>query len=50
MIYARLMLKRFEVGLNNFANPFLETIQPCKTKDILISLIILLAAFAAFAS
>jgi hypothetical protein len=50
MIYARLMLKRFEVGLNNFANPFLETLQPCKTKDILIGLIILLTAFAALAS
>jgi len=50
MTYARLMLKRCEVGLNNFANPFLETLQPCKTKDILIGLIILLAAFAAFAS
>jgi len=50
MNYARLMLKKFEVGLNNFANPFLETLQPCKTKDILIGLIILLTAFAAFAS
>jgi hypothetical protein len=50
MIYARLMLKRFEARLNNFANPFLEILQPCKTKDVLIGLIILLAAFAAFAS
>jgi hypothetical protein len=50
MTYARLMLKRFEVGLNNFANPFLETLQPYKTKNIFIGLIILLAAFAAFAS
>ena len=50
MTYARLMLKRFEVGLNNFASPFLETLQPCKTKDIFIGLVILLAAFAAFAS
>jgi hypothetical protein len=50
MVYARLMLRRFEVGLNNFANPFLETLQPCKTKDILIGLIILLVAFAIFTS
>jgi hypothetical protein len=50
MIYARLMLKRFEVGRNNFANPFLETLQPYKTKNIFIGLIILLAAFAALAS
>jgi hypothetical protein len=50
MIYVRLMLKRFEVGLNNFANPFLETLQPCKTKDILIGLVIFLSAFAVFAS
>ena len=50
MTYAKPVLERFEVGLNNFANPFLETLQPCKTKDILIGLVILLAAFAAFAS
>lgn len=50
MIYARLMLKRFEAKLNDFANPFLEILQPCKTKDALIGLIIFLTAFAAFAS
>jgi hypothetical protein len=50
MIYVRLMLKRFEARLNNFANPFLEILQPCKTKDILIGLIILLAASTALAS
>jgi hypothetical protein len=50
MTYAKLMLKRFEARLHNFANPFLETIQPCKRKDILIGLIIFLTAFAALAS
>jgi hypothetical protein len=50
MTYARPMLKRFEVGLNNLANPFLETLRPCKTKDTLIGLIILVIAFTTFAS
>ncbi len=50
MTYARLMLKRFEGGLNNFANPFLETVQPCKTKNIIIGIIIFLATFAVLAS
>ncbi len=50
MTYARPMLERYKVGLNNFAAPFLETLQPCKTKDILIGLIIFLTAFAVFAS
>ncbi len=50
MTYARLMLKRFKVRLSNFTNPFLETLQPCKTKNILIGLIIFVAAFAVFAS
>ena len=50
MTYARPMLKRCKVGRSNFAAPFLETLQPCKTKDILIGLIIFLAAFAVFAS
>jgi hypothetical protein len=50
MTYVRLMLKRFEVGLDNFANPFLETLQPCKTKDIIIGFAIFLVAFAVFAS
>ncbi|MFA5240448.1 MAG: hypothetical protein WC476_12180 [Phycisphaerae bacterium] len=42
--------KRFEAGLNNFTNPFLETIQPFKTKDVIIGLIIFPAVFAVFAS
>jgi hypothetical protein len=50
MIYAELILKRFEARVNDFANPFLEILQPCKTKDTLIGLIIFLAAFAAYAS
>ncbi|MFA5251191.1 MAG: hypothetical protein WC454_01225 [Phycisphaerae bacterium] len=50
MTYARLMLERFEAGLNNFASPFLETLQPYKTRDIFIGLVILLTAFAVFAS
>jgi hypothetical protein len=50
MTYARLILKRCEVGLNNFATPFLETLWPCKTKDILIGILLFLAAFSALAS
>ncbi len=50
MTYAWLMPKRFKAGLNNFAGPFLLTIQPCKIKNILIGLVIFLVAFIAFAS
>ena len=50
MTYARLMLERFEAGLNNFANPFLETLRPCKTKDIIIGILLFLAVFSVLAS
>lgn len=50
MTYAKLMFERFEVGLNNFARPFLENLQPCKTKGLLIGLIILLIASVAYTS
>jgi hypothetical protein len=49
MTYARLMLERLQVRLNNFANPFLETIQPCKTKDIIIGILLFLAVFSILA-
>ena len=50
MFYPRLMLKKIQARLNNFADPFLEGLRICKSRDFIIGLIILLAAFAALAS
>lgn len=50
MNYARLMLKKFELGLNNFANPFLESLQPCNTKGIIAGILLFLVVFSALAS
>ena len=50
MTNARLVLKRFRVGLNNFASPFLENLQPCKTKGIIMGILLFLVVFSIFAS
>lgn len=50
MVYAKLILRKLEAKLNSFSNPFLETLQSCKTKDVLIGIVLFLAAFSAFAS
>jgi hypothetical protein len=41
---------RYQVILNNFSAAFLANLQPLRTKEILIGLVILLVVFAAFAS
>jgi hypothetical protein len=50
MIYAKLMLRKFQTKLNNFSAPFLQTLQPCKTRDIIIGILLFLAVFSALAS
>ncbi|MFZ0034131.1 MAG: hypothetical protein WAK60_03970 [Sedimentisphaerales bacterium] len=50
MIYAKLMLKNFQTKLNSLSAPFLQTLQPCKTTDIVIGILLFLAIFSAFAS
>jgi len=47
MIYPKLMFKKFEAKLNSFANPLLENLQPCKTKDIIIGFLLFVVALAA---
>jgi len=50
MIYAKLMLKKFKTKLDNFSAPFLETLQSCKTRDIIIGAVLFLAVFLVLAS
>ncbi len=50
MIYTKLMLGKLKTKLGNFSTPFIENMQPCKTKDIIIGIMVFLVAFAAFAS
>lgn len=50
MTYDRLMFKRLRIGLNDFANSFLETLQPYKAKNVFIGFVIFIMVFAAFAS
>jgi hypothetical protein len=49
MIYPKLMLRKFEIGLNNFSAPFLETLQSYQTKDIIIGIGLFLAISSALA-
>ncbi len=50
MIYAKLTLRKFETKLNHFSAPLLETLQSCKTKDVLIGIVLFLVALLALAS
>jgi hypothetical protein len=50
MIYAKLMLRNFQTKLTSFSAPFLQTLQPCKTTDTVIGILLFLAVFSALAS
>jgi len=50
MIYPKLMLRKFEIRLNNFSAPFLETLQSYQPKDIIIGIVLFLVISSVLAS